>query len=602
MEDNRTKATLDALADLFLTGTAPAPRPRSGPAAAAKPSAAPPRSAAAVLDPLSGPRPMRMSPKLRAAALVEKPVQVSPPPLAAAPPRQPGAPVAPQPLRLRRPDPVEPAPEQFESADESQPIELHVEAVFLGNLPGFGGPWLTQYAHRLAQQRGPVAVLHVDEQQIDLDLVTSNKPPLPQDADADSDAEASLERWIVGTPKHALATLLERLLHRAPVAVATWLIRLPERLTPPLQEIAQNLPRWTVLCGADEVAVSSASRLLEQLSQQHATDLRRRIAVMIFGADEARSLQALDRLRAAGEEFLAAPIELAGWQKQMAPVNVVPLGSFPDTAVIWPATWQLIRAQMHLSAAEAQPSAKAMPETMPLTDEAPFETTAQDEQLVEDELSAFEAAQALASNEPPPRPVEAPEPPAAETSLDEPVPEELLEEEAPQEMELPEEPPQPAVAKPRPVAQAPRPAPPPAPASVGEPDLAAFLGGGGVALQARCPRHPQTQLLLDEDGAIHLLRRYVPANPKSILDEGLRAAVLDLIEARAWVRENLELLALTQRQCLFDADAEPVLHLFTSEAKLATALVGRLGQFVRLHLLQQVKVGRESTWFSTELN
>ena len=42
---------------------------------------------------------------------------------------------------------------------EVPPLELHIEALFMGNLPGFGGPWLTQYAHRVAKARGPVAVL-----------------------------------------------------------------------------------------------------------------------------------------------------------------------------------------------------------------------------------------------------------------------------------------------------------------------------------------------------------------------------------------------------------------------------------------------------------
>jgi hypothetical protein len=122
-----------------------------------------------------------------------------------------------------------------------------------------------------------------------------------------------------------------------------------------------------------------------------------------------------------------------------------------------------------------------------------------------------------------------------------------------------------------------------------------------VALAARCPKHRQTQIVLDEHGVLHLLRRHESDGSEDAA-LALRSAVLDLIETRAWVREHAELIAMTQRQCRFDADAEPVLHLFTGEAKLGAALVGRLGEFVRLHLLKEVRVGKQSTWFSTELN
>ncbi|MCC7145604.1 MAG: hypothetical protein IT443_04090 [Phycisphaeraceae bacterium] len=57
-------------------------------------------------------------------------------------------------------------------AFEDEPlIAPHVEAVFLGNLPGFAGPWLMQYAQSLVSQHGPVAVLHVGESQVDVELV-----------------------------------------------------------------------------------------------------------------------------------------------------------------------------------------------------------------------------------------------------------------------------------------------------------------------------------------------------------------------------------------------------------------------------------------------
>ena len=65
--------------------------------------------------------------------------------------------------------------------------------------------------------------------------------------------------------------------------------------------------------------------------------------------------------------------------------------------------------------------------------------------------------------------------------------------------------------------------------------------------------------------------------------------------------EHLELIALTQRDHEF-VTAEPALHLLTDRADLAMGLVSRLGQSLKLHLLQEVKLGRASGWFCTPLN
>ncbi|MEZ6191528.1 MAG: hypothetical protein R3C45_09595 [Phycisphaerales bacterium] len=47
---------------------------------------------------------------------------------------------------------------------------------------------------------------------------------------------------------------------------------------------------------------------------------------------------------------------------------------------------------------------------------------------------------------------------------------------------------------------------------------------------------------------------------------------------------------------------EPVLHLFTDRADWATALSARLGEALKLHLLQEVQVGDQRAWFCTPLN
>jgi hypothetical protein len=155
-----------------------------------------------------------------------------------------------------------------------------------------------------------------------------------------------------------------------------------------------------------------------------------------------------------------------------------------------------------------------------------------------------------------------------------------------------------------------RPAAPEAPAATtqGEPDLAHLLAGasevarGGVALEARCPHQPETQLMLDQQGRLHLLQRHRPGQSHATELAGLREAVTELLEAKQWVQQHHQLLQLTQRQCRFDPGQPPILHLFTSRADLATGLIARLGQTLKLHLLQHVRVGQETGWYCTSLN
>src|SRR5690242_11076538 len=111
MEDVRTKATLDALADLFLTGTLPAGAKPAAKAAEPAPAPAPvaPAPRHDLLDQLTGPRPIRMSPKVRAslARSLAEPVTVDAHPSSPVPARRDLAPSGPPPaLRLHRDDAI----------------------------------------------------------------------------------------------------------------------------------------------------------------------------------------------------------------------------------------------------------------------------------------------------------------------------------------------------------------------------------------------------------------------------------------------------------------------------------------------------------------
>lgn len=608
MEDARTKAALDALADLFLTGTAPVsavapPGNGNGNGAISRGEAS-----------ISGPRPIRLSPKLRAAQ--QQPITEEPAIQPAAPMVPVNTPadashsvndepasasrIGPQ-LRLHRPESGS-ATAPPTSASRSAPLDLHIEVAFLGNLPGFGGPWLTQYAHHLAQRRGPVGIIHIDGGQLDVDLVTAGRPPLPQDiADPAAAAEHSLEAWAEKAPRQSLPALIDALIHRAPVAVATWLIHLPTNLTDATRPIARQLKRWTLICGADEMAVAAGHRLFRSLLENDPARDQRRLGSMIVGADEAKSFQSADRLRATASSACLGMIELVGWQKQMVPVNLTSLASFADPEGAWAKLWPAIQEQAGVD--ESLPPAESLASMEAAerkeNQEAGGRTEAPDVSVADEPEENASARAADGSGW-----VEQGRE-LDDESLDKETDEPADLDDDPVEKPVASKPMRPAPRRPEPAAKTPARAAREAPAvAAHDPELASFIPGL-VAMQARSPRHPATRLALDEDGVIHLMLHHATP-PKSASGSGsgdaLRAAVLELIETRAWVKEHHDLLAMTQRQMRFDAQAEPVLHLFTDDAKLAAALAARLGQFVRLHLLKRVTIGAASTWFSTEMN
>ena len=128
-------------------------------------------------------------------------------------------------------------------------------------------------------------------------------------------------------------------------------------------------------------------------------------------------------------------------------------------------------------------------------------------------------------------------------------------------------------------------------------DLVALIAQGPaaldnpVALDARIPDQPGTQLAVDSHGTVHLLKK----GSGVVSDD-----VMGLIEAGRWVSDHLELIALTQRDQRFVQTA-PVLHLLTDRADQATQVVGKLAGQIKLHLLQQVTLGKETGWFCTPL-
>ena len=629
MDDPRTRETLDALADLFLTGTTPPVRKSPGaPGTTGGPTRMPPRKSFDVdalattlepkvmvtndslgskpssaasshpksshafshLDELEGPGPISIGARSTSAAHYADRADDD-----ASYHEEPSH------LRLQNDD---------ESDDAGAAPAAHLEAVILGNLPGFGGPWLTQYAYHLAQQRGPVAIVHIAGDHADLEVVTAQRQTVRTGID---------EPLPPGSSADDLIARMHRMLSDRKQPVATWLIHLPSPSDPVQVAKAASISHWTILCGSDDMAIAGASRMLQQLKKSCAeqtdqNEIARIVGLMIMGSDESKAREAISKFNAATSTFLQQPVELIGSRKQMTPVHMRSLGGATGDGV-WPA----IEAFLHdlpVSDDEAAPAehrtidpvvaaaspanseaVQREPETLI---EQPTEPVLERKPMLSDSAASavLETSDELRESAPYERsPLAAsllrPRPASSSPSSPSSISSSPRSPQQPQPQRYAHTSPQ----EPAPYRAGAEAHVDPSPSSINEPDLVSLLTGalaGSVALEARYPKQSDTQLILDQAGQLHLLRRQMGSD--------LKAALVDLIEARDWVIEHLSLIALTQRQCQFDMAAQPTLHLFTSDAKNAVAMVNKLGPFVKLHLLQEVRIGHAKTWVCTDLN
>lgn len=646
MEDDRTRRTLDTLADLYLTGPVESARPQ--------PSA--PADAQQALD---GPAPLRLRPNHLA----------SPPRVGPGGKQGAGAgrrwstdlQWAPRTARLRR----------------DARIPARVEAVFLGNLPGFGGPWLTQYAHHLSQEIGPVVVLHVDDEQVDLELVASSA----YRAELDELGRAGNVPAAEGAMA-ALAALTRDDLPR----IGAWLVHLPMPLTAVSRSLAADFDRWTLISGSDQTAAVGAYRWLKELIiGEDEGRPSRRVGLMVMGSEPGKAEVMARNLAQTAGNFLDVPVELLGSQKQMVSVHLKMLGSFAGGIELWPqvAAFLADRGQLddqpeaatpvlQLTRDEASPAAPALeplqtsefaragipggsastppPESpdIPHLSDLPdscdpepalssedthvFDSAAvladvpevEQDDSSSDELLRQLLAHELASTPSPAAPMKDKPPAATSASAEQPPPREptnsvkrfiehlarVKEAEAaaatseesvtsqvaghpPAALEAA------TSAAPHPEAQviAPTKGDDPS-ASIptdAETNLARFLPGA-IALEARSPYHEQVQLAVSEDGQLHLLLEH-RSSPERIAD-----ALLQLFETRQWVQRHIKLLQLTQRQVRINIQPSAQIHLFTPYARAAGSHMSHADQNLHLHLLQRVTVANQSTWFSTALS
>jgi len=561
--------------------------------------------------------------------------------------------------------------EDEQSFDDSDPLDhptysANKEVVLLGNLPGLAGPWLTQYAQLIANEEGPVAVVYLGDDAFELELIEPSDQQVRTTVNIRPDAQGDV----------GLLSLLEALL-QADQPVTNVLLHAEPDDDPAALRFLLSVDDWTLLTGSDDAATVAGYRRFKQLSELDPAFARRQIAAMLMGSDEAHSKRAFDKLYDASSSFLDSPIHFIGHHQRMIPVKVRHLGRFPADAGLWPRLSDMLA---HMQPTELTPGSSPAPgslpenspppgnfsesvvSSLPETSEPKVEKSAQEPANEEttyqrttentpsettggegvsgaaprtshfasmfgrvplttnsstDEVPAAalpEIRQVTPTSEPTPptTPVIEPEPAISNESHSAPVDEVIAEPKATQASQTHV-----------PLVQE----------NIDEPydddefieatdeqltmddtdgedaegfSLTSLLTqpgsvlDGAIEIDARCPNFPEAELAVDEDGCLHILAQHDTSagHDQDTLDHIL----LEMMQTRRWVIEHYSLLQLTRRQLRLDPEAMPMLHLFTDRADLATKLIPRLGNEIRLHLLQELQIGSDTAWFCTPLS
>ncbi len=594
MDDTRAKQTLDELADLFLTG--------------ADSSSHHVETVASEVSQPQRSRPFRLPPKPRhlesSAQTIDSREWEEDAFVAGTQPSH---------LKLAGAEDAETETNALGNVPESVDRALHVEAVVLGNLPGFSGPWLTQYADHVAQEHGPVAILHLDEKSVDFELVS------PTD-------ESQIARL---TGDRNLDSLLAHLSQTQTGGIGAVLVHVPDFELSHVS-ICKSIRHWTVCSGSDDAAVVAGYSLLRQLQNLLPAWTSLDLGWMVLGSSEEQSREAFRKVQGASQSFLKAGVRFRGFRQRMQPISLHLLAGFHERELgtqLWDDLAQWIEAilEEETEAEASQVDSEAPRGSAEANAAMHTSETDQEIELAETENEPSRPNHRAAEHLPEVEPVVVQVPENLVPTLDESLEEiaseidetadDLVLEEAPepgcgceQEVEATdgvehktEVPSQHETAQPVELKIAGQYS---ALAKGDQPDLVALLTQsclpGALPLEARCPDKPGVALLLDESGVVHLAANSVTSDGGH--GTSLQQTCLDLLAVRRWVRESIQLLAMTKKQCRFDMTSMPQLHLLTDDAVAAVGLSQRLDDTLHLHLLQQVTAGDVSYWMATSLS
>lgn len=419
--------------------------------------------------------------------------------------------------------------------------------VLVGHLPVMSGLWLSQYADREARESGPVALLRIEQDAVQLELfrVGGRGPAVPM--------------------RSSLADALRAIAS----GVSTWMV--VPRASEPVPS-ADGFSNVVVLTGSDETAVVAAYGLLKGCVERSAepaaagraevTPSRRimpPLSVAVLGADEEMTARVAERLGRTTRAFLEFAVPVRGDLRQVAPVESAFRGTFdapnPNVEEILAAIAIAERDATRPAAAAPTPRGErfgARPERMPpraraLRDESPLPF------VPPSPAPRVASARPLAE---PPRAVAASDPTPAELAVARTTVRSAVFRKGALEPEA--------------ATSAPATAPAPASVAGGLPPEPATMhparrieiasdDGAGTGLVThlvdhlvvhidgfrpvpfRSPRQPDLELATDRDGRLRIVGR--PAQLGAML------------AARSWAREHLAILRLACGAIVSNADA-----------------------------------------------
>lgn len=432
-------------------------------------------------------------------------------------------------------------------------LRLHrptvVEVLLIGHLPVRAGLWIPQYAHRIASEQEPVALVRLD--------------------DAD---DAMID--LFGAPQLVTAIArsrgLDEAIRLATPTIKRWLIVPPADVAPD-ELIDPHVDRLTVLTGADEAAIVGAYTRIKDLHTHSAgeDEVLPELAAAFLGAPAERAAQAAERLERAASLHLGLHITPVATISRMESLDDVYQHRLARSGVIeLPAVLDWIHEEAPAPAVTpGAPGAPIEPETqpaIPLVEEETepvatpvIETMRLRPRIINDPAAAApEIMTRRAPSDPAPHPFRsARAEPAASTANER--------------------------AKTEPAAAAPSP-----PAVVRDPatSLAAFIRGLS-SLGIPCPESARVEVASADDGAIHLVAR-----------EGDLAS---LARAEAWAKKNANLLAMAFPNRTIDPAGRVVRHLVTDTPARFADLHD---SDYRLHVVAPVEVDGKRGWYSAPLN
>jgi hypothetical protein len=183
--------------------------------------------------------------------------------------------------------------------------------VLVGHLPVMSGLWLSQYADREARESGPVCLVRVaaDSVQLELFRTGSRRPSIRPQAKYD-----------------------EALRAIAPV-VSHWLV-VPQSSSTEALDIPAGTDDIVVLTGSDQAAVVAAYKLVKAAHEasERAGGARPAISVAVLGADAAETAHVAARIGEAAGAALSTHVPVRGGLQRVAPVESSFRGTFDDPA------------------------------------------------------------------------------------------------------------------------------------------------------------------------------------------------------------------------------------------------------------------------------